>query len=49
LTLEHTGLPSDEVCQIVTGGWTPGLQQLGTTLGVVASADGIESIRGHAG
>jgi len=28
LTLEHAGLPNDEMCQIVTGGWTAGMTQI---------------------
>ena len=32
LTLEHAGLPNDEMCKIVTGGWTAGLTQIKAVL-----------------
>jgi len=28
MTLEHAGLPNDEMCGIVTGGWTAGMTQI---------------------
>ncbi|MEM7202254.1 MAG: SRPBCC domain-containing protein [Planctomycetota bacterium] len=34
LTLTHTGLPNDDMCGIVKGGWTNGLQQLEELLAV---------------
>jgi len=37
LTVRHSGLPNQDMCNIISGGWTNGLAQLGTLLQSVAA------------
>ena len=38
LTLNHSGLPNDDMCGIVEGGWTGGMQQLAELLATSTSS-----------
>lgn len=37
LTVRHSGLPNQDMCNIISGGWTNGLTQLATLLQSVAA------------